>query len=443
MGIDELRKLLRETEDKLSIFTDAEKLSEYDINSDELQSLLREFLSDAEKEKLLDYPIYEGNIEMIIASISDQSKKMQLLGKQNLNNTQVLYVIKSFSDEIKKGLLSKLKDSLDIHSLFEIASSLSEDAKEEMLEDLEYLRDELQFGSYEITELIKSLSVEETRIRVIKKVSLVPYYKMDLIRTLSDKNKLGVILEDEDLSSTDRIILFGELELEALNELFTDYMKNLESQGIKPFQVVMDIAPEKQLEFIDRIEEMGFTENEKLEIFATLKPETNEKVDTANLKEQYKRAISVETSEYDGRAKIDFDRDLTVYKGLDRLIREYPEECTEEERKKLKILGDICPDMKIYNKLAFLYSSSPAEYKEAEEWIDTVMEKLKPEYSDAQKLAVIDNEIGKKISYSPDFGTEVSNTADARSLWRIIASGYGICNGIASVEKYILSRVRN
>lgn len=31
-------------------------------------------------------------------------------------------------------------------------------------------------------------------------------------------------------------------------------------------------------------------------------------------------------------------------------------------------------------------------------------------------MAVIDNAIGKKISYSPDFDTEVFNSADCRAL---------------------------
>ena len=87
------------------------------------------------------------------------------------------------------------------------------------------------------------------------------------------------------------------------------------------------------------------------------------------------------------------------------------------------------------------FNSNVTEYKEAEEWINYIICKLNPEYSKAQKMAVIDNAIGKKISYSPDFDTEVFNSADCRALWKIISSGYGVCNGIAKVEQYILNRV--
>lgn len=80
------------------------------------------------------------------------------------------------------------------------------------------------------------------------------------------------------------------------------------------------------------------------------------------------------------------------------------------------------------------------EYLEAEKWVDKVLELLKPEYTNAQKIAIIDNEIGKRISYSPDFKTEVSNNSDCRALYKIISSGYGVCNGIARVEQYLFER---
>lgn len=62
------------------------------------------------------------------------------------------------------------------------------------------------------------------------------------------------------------------------------------------------------------------------------------------------------------------------------------------------------------------------------------------EWTDIQKVAFIDNAIGKKISYSPDFDTEEFIEASERALWHIIQSGYGVCNGIAQIEKYILDR---
>ena len=61
-------------------------------------------------------------------------------------------------------------------------------------------------------------------------------------------------------------------------------------------------------------------------------------------------------------------------------------------------LCNICPNMQVINELKDVEksTSTASEYKEAEEWITSLIDRLDPEYSKAQKLAVIDNAIGKK-----------------------------------------------
>ena len=99
--------------------------------------------------------------------------------------------------------------------------------------------------------------------------------------------------------------------------------------------------------------------------------------------------------------------------------------------------------MEVSNETGYViqFFSTPAEYKEAEQWISSLVNSLNPSYSNLQKMAIIDHAIGKKISYTPDYETEVFNPKDARALWKIITSGYGVCNGIAAVEQYILQRI--
>ena len=100
--------------------------------------------------------------------------------------------------------------------------------------------------------------------------------------------------------------------------------------------------------------------------------------------------------------------------------------------------------MKVVNSIhkSVEFFSTASEYKDAEEWINSIIDTINPEYSKAQKLAIIDNAIGKKLSYSPDFRTEIFDNVCSRSLWKIVSSGYGVCNGISKVEQYILNRVR-
>lgn len=193
----------------------------------------------------------------------------------------------------------------------------------------------------------------------------------------------------------------------------------------------------------------NLTIDEKREVFATLKPETKKKIDTLQLEQSLINALNMNTTEYGGKIILDLSSDLEQYRGLDRLISVNPTRFNEFERTRFKQLCGICPELIVKStldskndeqELKFELVSTAREYLEAEKWIDQVLKELKPEYTTAQKIAIIDNEIGKRISYSPDFDTEVFDIFDCRTLYKIISSGYGVCNGIARVEQYLFER---
>ena len=137
------------------------------------------------------------------------------------------------------------------------------------------------------------------------------------------------------------------------------------------------------------------------------------------------------------------ERNLKDYQGLDNLISINPENFTQEQRNRFIKLCDICPNLQVINDLYenVEYYSTGREYKEAEEWISSVIDNIPSEYSQAQKIAIIDNAIGKKISHTPTDGTEVFEPKDSKALWKIISKGYGVCNGVAKVEQYMLKRI--
>ncbi|MCI8654681.1 MAG: transglutaminase domain-containing protein [Clostridia bacterium] len=194
---------------------------------------------------------------------------------------------------------------------------------------------------------------------------------------------------------------------------------------------------------------MDLTLSEKRKILATLDEEVKRSIAMTNLPEEYKSAINIKTMKKSEEALIilDLDRNLEDYKGLDDLIIIEPAKFDEEKRKNLLQLCDICPNLKVENVLyndeesSVKFDSTATEYKEAEEWISEIIDNINSEYTKAQKMAIIDNAIGKKISYAPDFGTEIWNTNDSRALWKAISKGYGVCNGIAKIEQYMLRRV--
>lgn len=178
---------------------------------------------------------------------------------------------------------------------------------------------------------------------------------------------------------------------------------------------------------------------EKRKLFATLPQEIKDRMDLSALPPEYTSAIALTCKNEFIRPDLSAS-DFEAYKGLDESIHINPMEISDTEREGLKKLCEVCPQMDISDNIGISYSTAE-EYLHGEAWIDQLIQSLNPEWSNIEKVAFIDNAIGKQISYSPDFNTEVSDAGDARALWKIIDSGYGVCNGIAQVEQYILGRI--
>ncbi len=241
----------------------------------------------------------------------------------------------------------------------------------------------------------------------------------------------------------EKLDILSLLDIETLYQFLQECKQFCSTIDIRPYEIVREFNAEQQKEVVINLENFNLILNEKMEILATLKEEVKREIDTTNFPEEYKTALSIPTSVYTGRVILNLERNLEDYRGLDAIMRVNPERFDEEQRKNFLQLCDICPNMEVSNEIAYAiqFFSTPNEYKKAEQWISSLVNSLDPSYSKLQKMAIIDHAIGKKISYTPDYETEVFNPKDARALWKIITSGYGVCNGIAAVEQYILQRI--
>lgn len=455
MNAQDLRKLLEQTDDKISVFASPETLNKYDFNAKEFFDLISDFLSDEEKLRLFDYSHFrqfEGWIKGgIIGLISDEHIILQMMSNDNIMNGfesyQIVDIMKKMSDIGKQQLLHNQdfieKYQIPDYELKNIISSLTDEARAEVLIDIDLITNKLHLADFQITELVKGLSSEESKSKMLELYELADHQKIDIINTFNNNSKLGILLKENDFSKYDRMKILKSLDSETLSGFLAEHKDFCIENDIHPYEIVLGLDMEQQKDFIANLENMNLTLSEKREILATLKIDVKQSIDTTNFPEEYKSAISIQTTEYGGRVILDLERNLEDYRGLDNLMRINPEEFTEEQRAKFIKVCDICPNLQVVSKLNNIveHISTASEYKEAEEWINSIIDNLNPEYSKAQKMAVIDNAIGKKISYSPDFDTEVFDSADCRALWKIISSGYGVCNGIAKVEQYMLNRV--
>lgn len=455
MNAQDLRRLLEQTDDRLKIFANSETLNKYELNAKEFFDLISDFLSDEEKLRLFDYSHFRQFDSWIksriIGLVSDEHIVLQMLNDDNIINGfesyQIVDIMKKINDSGKQQLLHN-QDFMEKHQiagyeLEKIISSLTEDVRTEILLDKDLIKNKLHLEDFQVTKLVKRLSSEEAKDRAIGIYQFDDYQMMDILKTYGNSHKLDILMKKKDFNKFDIIETLQTLDVETLSQFLVEHKEFCSENDIHPYKIVLGLDMEEQKDFVTKLEHINLTLSEKREILVTLKANVKQSIDITNFSEEYKSALSIQTTEYGGRIILDLERNLEDYRGLDNLISINPEEFTEEQRIKFIKLCDICPNLNVLSNIngTATYNSNATEYKEAEEWISSIIDNLNPEYSKAQKMAVIDNAIGKKISYSPNFDTEVFNNRDCRALWKIISSGYGVCNGISKVEQYMLNRV--
>ena len=449
MDAQDLRKLVEKSEDKFNIFVDKKVLGLYDFDVIEFFDLIKEFLTDEEKIRLYDYPQFKGSEDLLIDAISNQKLKIQMIIRfeEKLEHYQLSDLVKKLEDEARKEILHNKefmeKNQFKYTEKKDFISGTSSPIKEELLMDKELTKEILKFTDKQIVDFSKDIKSEKIKERIIKIYKFDKIFIVDLITTYSYKSKLEKILKEKDWNKNDKIKIINSFKVEELIEFFKENKPFLINNNIHPFELVRELDIKSQKFFITKLEDINLSLNEKRIILAYLEKEVKDSIDTTNFQQEYKTAISIEKDKSRNNIIVDFNRNLEDYRGFDKNIKIYPNKLNEVQKTKLLQLCEICPNLQIVD--VFLkeceYILTGKEYKEAEEWIKTLLNSLKPKYTEAQKLAIIDNAIGKKISYSPDFETEIFNSQDCRNIWKIISSGYGICNGIARVEQYILSKI--
>ena len=203
MNAEDFRKVLEQTDDKLSIFASRETLNKYKLSIKEFFDLISDFLSDEEKLKLFDYPHFQqfnGRIKGgIIGLISDDNIMLQMLGNDNITNgiitDQIVDIIKKMSDTGKQQVLHNQefieKHKIPGYELKSIVLSLSDEARAEILMDTDLITNKLHFTNSQITELAKGLSSEEVKKQIIERYQLPNYLKSDIINTFNDVKRDG------------------------------------------------------------------------------------------------------------------------------------------------------------------------------------------------------------------------------------------------------------
>ena len=380
--------------------------------------------------------------EVLLNALQDEEKI------KDFSNWNLDELVKKLNDSDKEKLLNE-PDWFKNHGFLEnqvseIIIGIEANTQKHILANSTLILEKLQLKNNNIANIIATLDKDEDKNKLIDIYQLEEYLQVKIVTTYSDKNKEKFLASSE-LKKINKISILKSFDIDNLITYINNHKTDLSDLAV--YEIIRELDEDRQEEFVAKLNNINLTEDEKREILVTLEPETKKKVDVSCLEPALVNALNMNTTKYGGKIIFDLFTDLEQYKGLDRLLISVdPTEFNENERAKFKQLCAICPqlnvsikwDRKEENKIK--RTSTASEYLQAEEWIEEILNLLKPEYTNAQKIAIIDNEIGKKISYSPDFDTEIFNTSDCRNLYKIISSGYGVCNGIARVEQYLFER---
>ncbi len=410
MSIDEFYNSVKNSKDKLGIFKN--ELNKYDISYEEAFNITEELLTDQEKADLLNLESFKNG---------PPSLRLDIINK--INNSNIIYellkdkeIIKDFKEDDYLTIIDKLEEHIKI----------------KILENREMVEDNLKMSFNNIFRILLKIKSDEIKIKVKELYNFGKYEQNQIIKLCSDEYKLDFLKNDKDTSLIYKFEIIKFLKVENLK-----YIKDIiEEPDINYRRLMSGYSKEKQMKFIEMMDELELAEEQIKEVLVKLDKDLKAILRKDERYKEYWDILDIEVE----RTNIVIDyNDINKYKYLDNLILVNPLELTEYEKEKLKKLIEICPNIQISDNLR--YYSTAQEYINGEKWIDEILSKIDSKWDDLEKIAYIDNKIGKKISYSPLYGTEVTNECNIRALWKIIDTGYGVCNGIAQIEKYILNKI--
>ena len=476
--MEELIAQLNSSQNKVSFLL--EKIGEGVITSASFDRIIKDCFSDAEREEAIrrvdelgeDYKDYF--VREIFKVISDKELAYGLIKDckdiKRVHKNDVDNLVRTLDDNKKIDLLKdenfvKVFD-YNKFDFKKVILSLSNEMQLELLSNTELL-ESLKCGNFEriqdengmyksvfkelvpisreigtIAEILSDVKCpDEQRLELASKNGITGYQLEAVCERLSEDKVIDIVLNGtEGLEVGERRTLMRSLSAEGLfNVLSNNFDKLYDTFGDYLYNAIGTFNIEN-LEFLfSKIDELNINESTKRKLVGCLSRSNSEEIDVSFIPERLREIAKLERSDSIAEYGIRYDEKLdpSIYKDLDQFIVVNPMYFNDAQKRQLIDLITICPDIRLRDDIG-ISSSTPQEYISGEIWINEVLSGVKPEWSDIQKIAYIDNKVGNKLSYSPEFDLDGFDAAGARSLWKIIDSGYGVCNGVAQVEKYLL-----
>lgn len=272
MGVQDLRKLLENAEDKLSIFQDKEQLSQYDMSIAEFLELVRDFLEDEQKAQLLEtvhIKKLSAHIKKsIINDVIDDNIRLDLIRNDDiisdLDEWQVRGLVESLGENGKIQILQDSsffeKHEMKDYEIIKIISSLSDENKVSLLSNRDLLEKQLKLKDYTIKDIVASLEDEQVKLNMSDIYGFKSYMAKDIIKTFSYNGMKEVLLENKyDFNDYDITYLVTSMDTDSLIDFISNHKEFLTQNNVSPYLIIKKIGSEKQLEFMAKFEDAGLT----------------------------------------------------------------------------------------------------------------------------------------------------------------------------------------
>lgn len=277
MKVEDLRKLLEASEDRLAIFADKAQLNQCEgLNVSKLIGLINDFLTDEQKEAMLEFEHFKKSSpylrKSIMEAISADDIKLRLLQNdellENVDKYKILDVVKSLKDHSKILILrdSNFREKHELKSpdIRVIVLLLGDKAKEALLEDKDFAQNQLGLENYMITEVVSTLQNEEAKLQMIDIYNFEKYLVGDILKTFSDESKKGILVEDRYHFGPHNIVsIISSMDNGSLIRFLKENKTFLMQHDIRPWHIIKELDSERQLEFISKFEDADLTVRRK------------------------------------------------------------------------------------------------------------------------------------------------------------------------------------